>query len=71
MVHALLMRPIGRSRVLFAKSRYAEARTDAAAVNAAVLPGGVIQEPPKFHGRRSAFVGLLPFMRTDLTPEYR
>lgn len=57
--------------MLFAKSRYAGARTDAAAVSAAVLPGGVIQEPPKFHGQRSALVGLLPFMRTDLRPEYR
>ena len=57
--------------MLFAKSRYAEARTDAAAVIAAVLPGGVIQEPPKFHGQRNALVGLLPFTRTDLRREYR
>jgi hypothetical protein len=56
--------------VSFAKSRYAEARTDAAAVTAAVLPGGVIQVPPKFYGQRRALVGLLPFMRTDLRTEY-
>ena len=57
--------------MLFAKSRYAKAQTNAAAVNAAVLPGGVILEPPKLHGQRGARVGLPPFMRTDLRPEYR
>ena len=57
--------------MVFAKSRYAEARTDATAVRAAVLPGGVIQEPPKFRGERSALVGLLPFTRAGLKPEYR
>ena len=57
--------------MLFAKGRYAEARTDAAAINAAFLPGGVIPEPPKFHGQRGALVGLLPFMGTDLKREYR
>jgi len=33
--------------VLFAKARYADARTDAAAIVAANLPGGVIKNPPK------------------------
>ena len=31
--------------MLFVSSRYAEARTNAAAVNAAILPGGVIRGP--------------------------
>jgi hypothetical protein len=31
--------------VLFVSSRYAAARTNAAAVNAAILPGGVIRRP--------------------------
>jgi hypothetical protein len=37
--------------VLFAKSRYTEARTNAAANNAAILPGGVIQGPSEVSER--------------------